>query len=50
MEFHRAVVCAYHRLAEAEPRRFVRLDARLPPGDIHKAVLAALGELLAARP
>ena len=47
LDFHRAVSDAYRRLAEAEPARFVRLDARRPPDEIHHAVLAALSRLLA---
>jgi dTMP kinase len=42
LAFHRAVAAAYGRLAEAEPERFVRLDATGPPEAVHRAVLAAL--------
>jgi len=47
LDFHRAVSAAYRRLAEAEPDRFVRLDARRPPDEIHHSVLAELSGLLA---
>jgi dTMP kinase len=47
LDFHRAVLCAYRRLAEAEPERFVRLDATQPPEQIHAAVMVALRDLLA---
>ncbi len=43
LAFHRAVACAYRRLADAEPERFVRLDATLPAHDVHRAVMAGLG-------
>jgi dTMP kinase len=48
LAFHRAVGGAYRRLAEAEPRRFVRLDATREPAQLHEAVMATLGELLGA--
>lgn len=47
LDFHRAVLCAYRRLAEAEPERFVRLDATQPPEQIHDAVMIALRDVLA---
>jgi dTMP kinase len=40
--FHRAVVAAYRRLADAEPERWVRLDASCPPEEVHAAVIAGL--------
>ena len=46
LDFHCAVLCTYRRLAEAEPERFVRLDATQPPGQIHAAVMVALREVL----
>jgi dTMP kinase len=46
LEFHRAVMDAYERLAAAEPDRFVRLDATRPAPELHAAVMASLGELL----
>jgi len=49
--FHREVVAAYRRLAEAEPDRWVRLDASCPPDEVHEAVIASLaGVLPAPRP
>jgi len=50
LEFHRAVSAAYRRLADTEPARFVRLDARRPRDEIHHAVLAELSGLLAGAP
>jgi len=50
LDFHRAVSAAYRRLAEAEPARFVRLDARRPRDEIHHAVLAELSGLLDGAP
>jgi len=47
LAFHRAVSFAYGQLAEAEPARFVRLDATRPPEEIHGAVMATLSGLLA---
>ena len=39
MEFHKAVAVAYDRLAESDPNRIVRLDARLPAAAVHIQVL-----------
>lgn len=50
MEFHRAVLCAYRRLAAAEPDRFVRLDATRPPREIHAAVMTEVSGLLTEVP
>ena len=49
LEFHRAVVGAYHRLAAAEPERWVRLDAGCPPEEVHAAVMASVAGLLATK-
>src|SRR5262249_53079914 len=46
LEFHRAVVGAYRRLAAAEPDRWVRLDAGCPPEEVHGAVMASVAGLL----
>jgi dTMP kinase len=46
LAFHRAVAAAYARLAEAEPDRFVRLDATCPPEALHRAVMESLAGLL----
>lgn len=48
VEFHRAVVGAYRRLAAAEPERWVRLDATRPPEEVHAAVMEALARAVAA--
>jgi len=51
LDFHRAVVDAYRRLAASEPRRWVRLDAGRPAGDLHATVMASVaGALRAAVP
>lgn len=46
LDFHLAVARAYRRLAEAEPARWVLLDATRPPDELHAAVLSALADLL----
>ena len=48
--FHRAVMAAYDRLAAAQPQRWVRLDAALPPEQIHERVTAEVLALLQAVP
>jgi len=45
-EFHQRVRRMYHQVAEAEPRRFVVLDAHLPVDAIASAILAAVTERL----
>jgi len=45
-EFHRRVTAEYDRLAAAEPHRFVRLNARLPAGELQAEVLDRVNELL----
>lgn len=44
--FHRDVALTFHRLAEAEPRRFRRIDASGTPAAVRTLVLDALRELL----
>jgi dTMP kinase len=46
LAFHEAVMNAYRRLADAEPGRFVRVDATRPPDEVHAVVLASLASLL----
>ena len=46
LDFHRAVTAAYDRLAEAEPERFLRLDATQDPERIHGQVLADMRRLI----
>jgi dTMP kinase len=48
LAFHRAVVDAYHRLADAEPERWARLNATCPQEEVHAAVMASLAGLLPA--
>jgi dTMP kinase len=50
LAFHQAVVRAYRGLAEAEPDRWVLLDAGQPPEAVHAAVMASLGGLLPGPP
>jgi dTMP kinase len=50
LEFHRAVARAYRQLADAEPGRFVRLDAMRPAEEIHAAVMSELSGLLTTGP
>jgi dTMP kinase len=38
LEFHRAVTTAYRRLAEADPARYLVLDARRPVEQLHRVV------------
>jgi len=38
LAFHEAVAAAYDRLAQAEPERWIRLDATLPPAEIQATV------------
>jgi dTMP kinase len=45
-EFHDLVAVAFGRLADAEPGRFRRIDASLPPNQVHALVLEALGASL----
>jgi dTMP kinase len=46
LAFHRAVVAAYRRMADAEPERLVRLDAACPPAEVHATVMESLAGLL----
>ena len=43
--FHQAVAERFRALAQAEPDRFALIDADREPGDVHRAVLAALAPL-----
>lgn len=46
IEFHNRVADAYERLAAAEPKRFVRLDATGSRDHVHQAVMSHLQPLL----
>jgi dTMP kinase len=46
LPFHRAVAAAYDRLADAEPGRFLRVEARAMPEDIHVQVMERVKLLL----
>jgi dTMP kinase len=45
-DFFARVAAGYRLLAEAEPARFRRIDATLPPGGVLDAALRALSDLL----
>jgi dTMP kinase len=38
LDFHRAVSAEYDRMAAAEPDRYLRLDATLSPGELHRRI------------
>ena len=46
IEFHRSVAKTYDRLVEAEPNRFLRLDATADPEEIHRLVMRRVEQLL----
>ena len=46
LSFHEAVAAAYDRMAAAEPERWVRIDATLPPAEVQEAIRARVGALL----
>lgn len=46
IEFHQKAARTYDRLAEAEPGRFLRLDASADPEEIHRQVMQRVGRLL----
>ena len=45
-DFHRRAATTYDRLAEAEPHRFLRIDATADPDRIHQEVMQRVAELL----
>jgi dTMP kinase len=45
-DFHRRAAAKYDQIAEAEPDRFLRLDATGDPDRIHQQVMRRVGELL----
>jgi len=45
-DFHERVRQAYHRLADAEPERFLMIDGRRPVDDIHAEVVSRVSALL----
>jgi dTMP kinase len=45
-DFHRRAAAKYDQIAEAEPDRFLRLDATGEPDRIHQQVMRRVGELL----
>ncbi|QAB18516.1 dTMP kinase [Leucobacter muris] len=47
-DFHRAVRAGFLGLAEADPHRFLVLDAAQPPEDLNAAVIARVAPLLTA--
>jgi dTMP kinase len=46
LEFHRGAAETYDRLAQADPSRFLRLDATAEPDQIHQQVMRRVGQLL----
>jgi len=48
-DFHERVAAAYDRLAESEPQRFVRIDARDTRENVHSIVKQRVDEMLAVR-
>jgi dTMP kinase len=47
LDFHRAVIAAYDRLSQAEPDRYVRLDASQSEAELHSQVMERVSSLLA---
>jgi dTMP kinase len=47
LDFHRAVLAAYDRLSQAEPERYVRLDASQSEAVLHSEVMERVSSLLA---
>lgn len=45
-DFHERVRQAYHRLADAEPERFLMIDGQRPVDDIHAEVVSRVSALL----
>jgi len=45
-DFHERVRDAYHRLATAEPLRFLEIDGQRPPAEIHQVIRTRVSELL----
>jgi dTMP kinase len=45
-DFHERVRQAYHRLADAEPDRFLMIDGQRPIDDIHAEVVSRVSALL----
>ena len=45
-DFHERVRQAYHRLADAEPERFLMIDGQRPIDDIHAEVVSRVSALL----
>jgi dTMP kinase len=46
IDFHRGAAETYDRLAQADPGRFLRLDATAEPDRIHQQVMRRVGQLL----
>lgn len=47
IDFHRDVIAAYDRLSQAEPDRYVRLDASQSEAELHSQVMERVSSLLA---
>ncbi len=50
LQFHRAVAAAYEVMARDDPRRWRRLDAQLPPEELHRQVMESLQAFFEASP
>lgn len=46
LHFHQGATATYDRIANAEPERFLRLDATADPDQIHQQVMRRVGQLL----
>jgi dTMP kinase len=46
LHFHQRATTTYDRIANAEPERFLRLDATADPNQIHQQVMRRVGQLL----
>jgi dTMP kinase len=46
LHFHQRATTTYDRIANAEPERFLRLDATADPDQIHQQVMRRVGQLL----
>ena len=46
MEFHQRVRAGFLALAQADPERYLVLDATRPPGELSREIQAAVRDLL----
>jgi dTMP kinase len=50
LDFHRRVRSGYHQLAQAEPKRWVMIDADGPPEQVQRAIRQVVSERLGIQP